>query len=97
MYIANVTATNEWQSVEELVSTATGETFSFSSGSTYHITNDSDYNAFLVNQDTAPTEKTGVGMVLPPHTQASFKTGTSTKLYCIVNTEPVNLCVELEG
>lgn len=97
MYIANIVATNEWTSIESLVEDVTGESFSFTSGSKYHITNNGDHNVWLINQDTAPTEKVGVGMVLPPHQQADFEPGTSTKLYCIVNTEPVNLCVDLEG
>lgn len=97
MYIANIEVKNEWQSVEELVSAATGETFSFDANSTYHITNNSDYAVFLCNQDTAPSTKQGIGMVLPAHSQADFKTGTASKLFAIVNTEPVNLCVEVEG
>ena len=97
MYIANVTLNNEWQSLETLISAATEETFTFDSSKTYHITNNSDCACYLINQDTEPSTKLGCGMLLPPHCQADFKTGTATKLYGIVNTNPVELCVEVEG
>ena len=96
MYIANVNLNNGSQSLESLISTATGDTFTFSASATYHITNNSDYACYLVNQSTEPSEKIGYGMLLPAHCQADFKTGTATHLYGIVNAEPVDLCVESE-
>lgn len=97
MYIANVKLNNEWQSLETLISAATGDTFTFDASTTYHITNNSDCACYLINQNTEPSGKVGYGMLLPAHCQADFKTGTATKLYGIVNTNPVELCVEAEG
>lgn len=97
MYIANITIGREWQSLEDLLTQATGTSFTFDASKTYHITNNSSNDCYLLNQNVAPSGEIGYGMLLPAHCQADFKTGTATKLYGIVNSNSVNLCVEVEG
>lgn len=97
MQIANVQTNNEWQDVADLVSAATSDTFAFSSDTTYHITNNSDFAVYLVNTDTKPETKNGVGMRLPGCAQAIFKPGDSVKLWAISFTGNCDLSVEAEG
>ena len=97
MYIANVETNNEWQDVADLVSAAISDTFAFSSDTTYHITNNSAFAVYLVNIDTKPENKYGVGMRLPAGAQAIFKPGDSLKLWAISPVNKCDLSVEAEG
>lgn len=96
MNIANIEAKDTWQSVEDLISAATGETFTFTSGKTYHITNNNDFSVWLVNTDTAPSDKEDTGMRLPGGCQCNFQIGTYTHLYVRGNTQVANLHIEQE-
>lgn len=97
MYIANVETNNDWQDLAALVSAKNGETFSFSSGNTYYITNNSDSAVYLVNVTTKPETKNGIGMRLPGNAQAAFVPGDSEKVWVISFTGACNLQVEQQG
>ena len=97
MYIANVQTKYEWEDVSELVSAKIGDTFAFSGSATYHITNNSDFPVYLVNTDTKPSEKDGVGMRLPANSQADFKPSSSVKLWALSHAGACDLCIEQEN
>lgn len=94
MYIANIETNDTWQSVEDLVSAATSDTFTFTADTVYHITNNNDFAVWLINADTAPSEKENVGMRLPGGAQCDFKIGTYTHLFVRGNTQTANLHIE---
>lgn len=96
MYITNVQTSNEWQDVADLVSAATSDTFAFSSGTTYHVTNNSDYPVYLVNTDTKPSKTEGVGVRVPANAQMDFKPSSSVKLWAMSYSGACDLCIEEE-
>ena len=96
MYIANIETNDTWQSVETLVSAAISDTFTFEADKTYHITNNNDFAVWLVNVNTAPSDKENVGMRLPGGAQCDFKVGTYTHLFVRGNTQKANLHIEQE-
>ena len=78
MHIANIqiTADNgKWQNLETLISTATGNTFTFDSGVTYYLENCSNTDIFLINTtddiDTLDAKKIN-GSRLHPYGQAGL-------------------------
>ncbi|UKI40469.1 MAG: hypothetical protein L6V95_09765 [Candidatus Melainabacteria bacterium] len=57
MYIAEVTATNQWQKLEDLIKQKVSS-FAFENGKEYTIQNQSNI-INLIELDTAPTEQNG--------------------------------------
>lgn len=96
MYISNVQANNEWQDVTELVKAKNNDvSFAFASGTTYHVTNNNG-DVYLANIDAEPSEKNGVGRLLPSGQTYVFKPISSLKLWVISLSGSSELCIEEE-
>lgn len=74
MHIANVKITDTWEKLEDLISAATGSTFTFESDTDYYITNSGGYTVNLIDTDQDPI--TDAGLPLTTKEQCGYKVGT---------------------
>lgn len=93
MHLANIqiaSSNGEWQNLETLISAKLGTTFTFDSGKTYFLVNNSNSDIFLINTsddiDTLNNNKIS-GIRLAPYAQAGLiKTDGNVYCKCFINT-----------
>lgn len=64
MHVANIKPTKTWETLENLVSAAIGETGTLADGKTYEIYNNGGATAQVISQEKEPTAK-DVGRLIP--------------------------------
>lgn len=62
--VALIKLTGEWETLEDLISEATGTTFTFDSSKTYQIECRGASNAYLIEPTAEPTAGTSGGVML---------------------------------
>lgn len=96
MHVANVVVTNKWDDLEELISTAKGDTFTFDSTKNYYLVNGGENVVHIVNASAKPTSVPPLGVPLAKFEQCGMKLA-SGDVYVSTETGAANLHIEVEG
>lgn len=93
--VAFIGLTNEWEDLEDLISEATGETFTFDTTKTYQIECRGESNAYLLEQTDEPADDSTAGVMLQNDGEkvVKYKKGTATMYARAVQNSGLNITV----
>lgn len=79
MHAANIKPTKKWTKLEDLITSAIGETATLKEDGLYKIQNNGGGDAYVISQALEPTKKSGIGFRLFP-------------AHCYTYKKSVNVC-----
>lgn len=93
--VALIKLTGEWETLEDLISEATGTTFTFDTTKTYQIECRGASNAFLLEQSSEPSDDSTAGVMLQNDGEkiVKYKKGTATMYARAVQESALNITV----
>lgn len=92
MHVANIRPTKKWTKLEDLITSAIGETATLKDNATYKIQNNGGGDAYVISQENEPTAKSGMGFRLfPAHCYTYKKSANVCFIRC---NDACNLHVE---
>lgn len=66
MHVANIRPTKKWTKLEDLITSAIGETATLKEDGLYKLQNNGGGDAYIISQENEPTDKSGMGFRLFP-------------------------------